>query len=147
MSLHSYSRCWLHIVYGTLNRNKVLNKNDRIILSDYYYKYSNEKNIYMKINYVHQNHVHLLIDLPTNITIENVVQLYKGSSSTWINKSDLLKTKFSWGRGYGVFSVSESVVKKTCKYIADQEKHHKLKTFTEEYKEFIEKYGMKYMHD
>ena len=147
MSLHSYSKCWLHIIFGTLNREKVLHKEARIRLSHYLYEYSKEENIYMKINYVNSDHVHLLIDLSTGLTIENAVRLFKGSSSHWINEEDLLHSKFSWGRGYGVFSVSESSVNKVGSYIAGQEEHHKLKSFTEEYKEFIEKYGMRYLDD
>lgn len=145
MSLHSYSKCWLHIIFGTLKREKILNKEARVELSKYFYEYSKEKNIYMKINYVNADHQHLLIDLPTKYSIEEVVQLYKGSSSNWLNKSNLLKTKFSWGRGYGAFSVSESAVGKVCEYIANQEEHHKVKSFADEYREFISKYGMKYI--
>lgn len=145
MSLHSYSKCWLHIIFGTLNREKILPKEARIALSEYFYNYSKGKSIYMKINYVNADHSHLLIDLPTSLSIEEVVQLYKGSSSNWMNKSDLLKTKFNWGRGYGVFSVSESAVSKVCEYIAKQEEHHKAKSFADEYKAFITKYGMKYV--
>lgn len=147
MSFHSYSKCWLHIIFGTLNREKILHREARIKLSEYFYEYSKTKNIYMKINYVNADHSHLLIDLPTNLSIEEAVQLYKGSSSNWINKSDLLKFKFSWGRGYGVFSVSESVVSKVCEYIANQEEHHKVKSFADEYREFIMKYGMNYVDE
>jgi len=134
-------------VFGTLNREKVLHKEARIKLSEYFYMYSKTKNIYMKINYVNADHSHLLIDLPTNLSIEKAVQLFKGSSSNWINKSNLLKIKFSWGRGYGVFSVSESSVSKVCEYIAKQDEHHKVKSFADEYREFITKYGLKYMDD
>ena len=147
MSLHSYSKCWLHIIFGTLNREKTLHKEARINLSNYFYEYSKEKNIYMKINYVNSDHVHLLIDLLTSLTIENAVRLFKGSSSHWINEKNLIDSNFSWGRGYGVFSVSESSVDKVCRYIAGQEEHHKLKSFATEYKEFIEKYGMRYVDD
>jgi REP element-mobilizing transposase RayT len=42
------------------------------------YEYSREKEIYMKINYFNADHTHALVDLPTNRTIEQVVQLLKG---------------------------------------------------------------------
>ena len=35
----------------------------------------------MKINYVNPDHVHTLIDLPTHLCIEDVMQLLKGGSS------------------------------------------------------------------
>ena len=98
----------------------------------------------MKINSVNADHVHALLDLPTHQTIEEVAQLLKGSSSHWINKNRIIPGKFNWGRGYGVFSVSQSNVEKVVKYITRQEQHHKKKTFMEEYKEFIKAYGMAY---
>jgi hypothetical protein len=51
-----------------------------------------------------------LLDLPTKLCVEDVMQLFKGGSSHWINESNLLAGKFGWGRGYGVFSVSHSGV-------------------------------------
>jgi REP element-mobilizing transposase RayT len=61
------------------------------------------KSLYMKINYVNADHVHTLVDLPTGLSIEEVAQLLKGSSSHWINGNDLITGKFAWGRGYGDF--------------------------------------------
>lgn len=59
----------------------------------------------MKVNYVNLEHVHAIIDLPTNYSIERVFKLFKGESSFWINDNKLLKRKFYWGRGYAAFSV------------------------------------------
>ena len=44
----------------------------------------------MKINYVNPEHVHGLVDLPTNLAIEDMMQLFKGASSHWINQSKLV---------------------------------------------------------
>ena len=140
MSLHSYSKCWLHFVWGTYNRQKLLHSTASLKLSEYFQFYANEKHVYIKQLYVNSDHVHILLDMPTNITIEDLAHLFKGSSSNWINKSDLLRTKFAWARGYGVFSVSQSSVDKVGIYIANQEEHHRRKTFTEEYEEFIRLY-------
>jgi REP element-mobilizing transposase RayT len=109
--------------------------------------YAIEKNIYLKINYFNPEHVHALIDLPTNKTIEEVVQLFKGSSSHWINQNKLLRGKFIWGRGYGAFSVSHSHVDRVAEYIADQEDHHRKKSFGEEFELFVKKYGLKWREE
>ena len=98
----------------------------------------------MRANYVNADHVHALIDLPTVFPIEKAVKLLKGSSSYWINQNKLTKTKFAWSRGYGAFSVSESVMPEVVKYINEQEKHHKKRAFLEEYKDFIKAYKMRY---
>jgi putative transposase len=106
--------------------------------------YSIEKGIYMKISYVNPEHVHTLIDLPTNKTIEEVVQLFKGGSSHWINEEKLLRGRFAWGRGYGAFSVSHSDVDRVAAYIATQEEHHRRKSFSEELELFVKKYGLEW---
>ena len=120
MSIHSYSRCWLHLVWATLDRHKVLHKDARVRVSEYLSEYARSRNIYMKINYVNVDHVHALIDLPTNTSIGDVVKLFKGSSSYWINQNRVITGKFSWGRGYGAFSVSQSNVPAVAIYITDQ---------------------------
>lgn len=87
------------------------------------------------------------IDLPTNLTIEQVVQLLKGSSSHWINEQKMLRGKFAWGRGYGAFSVSQSEVERVARYIAGQQEHHRKKTFAEEYEQFVQRYGLEWRDD
>jgi REP element-mobilizing transposase RayT len=88
--------------------------------------------------------VHALIDLPTRLSIEKVVQLLKGSSSHWLNSNEITTGKFAWGRGYGAFSVSHSNLDSVPRYIADQEEHHRVRTFTEELREFIDRHGLRW---
>jgi REP element-mobilizing transposase RayT len=146
MSLHSYSKCWLHLIWSTLGKEKIIsNKEIQIKISKYLFEYSNSKNIFMRVNYVNPDHVHALIDLPTNYSIEEVMKLIKGSSSHWINDKRFTGSNFFWGRGYGVFSVSESNIPKVIKYIETQEEHHKMKTFASEYENFIKAYGLRYI--
>jgi len=142
MSLHSYSRCWLHLIWGTLNREKLLNKSAATQVSRHLNACAKAKNFYMKTNHVNPDHVHALVDLPTSLSIEQLVQLLKGSSSHWINESNLLVGKFAWARGYGAFSVSESNVDHVVAYIAAQEEHHRVRSFAEEFKEFATRHGL-----
>ena len=144
MPLHSYTRCWLHIVWATIERRPLLEKSAAAKLSAHLHEYANEKGIYMKINFVNADHTHVLVDLPASMAIEEVVQLLKGSSSHWVNESNLVPGKFGWQRGYGAFSVSHSAVGEVCAYIANQEEHHRKKTFAEELKLFVERYGLKW---
>ena len=72
--------------------------------------------------------------------IGKVVQLIKGESSFWINKNNLTVEKFHWQDEYFAVSVSESMIAQVRNYIKKQEKHHLIKTFSDEYFEFMEKY-------
>jgi len=141
MSVRSYTKIWLHLIWGTHNREKSLpDKNLREKLSEYIYEYSKERNIFMKTNYVNSDHVHVLIDLPTDKTIEDILHLLKGSSSHWLNNQ--VSYKFSWAKGYAAFSVSESNADNVLKYIQNQEEHHRKISFMEEYEEFLKKYNI-----
>jgi REP element-mobilizing transposase RayT len=132
MAAHSYSRCWIHLIWSTLSREKLLNKHAASRVSRYLSGYAQTKGIYMKINYVNADHFHALVELPTSLTIEDLAQLFKGSSSHWINVNNVITGKFAWGRGYGAFSVSESNLDQVAAYIAEQEAHHRLRPFADE---------------
>ena len=147
MSLHSYSRVWLHLIWTTLDRELMLTKPAAVQASRFLTDYALEKSIYMKINYVNADHVHSLIDLPTNKSIEEVMQLFKGSSSHWINANKLLRGRFAWGRGYGAFSVSHSHADRVAAYIAGQEEHHKKKTFAQEFEVLVKRCGLQWYDD
>ncbi len=71
-------------------------------------------------------------------------KIVKGFFITLYKSKQVDRHKIFWGRGYGAFSVSASQVDNVINYIKNQEEHHTLKSFNEEYKMFIEKYGLKY---
>ena len=144
ISLHSYSRCWLHLIWATLNRERMLFGDPAKKVSAFLSEYAESKGIYMKINYVNPERVHALIDLPTQYSIEDIFKLIKGASSHWINQNRLVAGKFFWGRGYGVFSVSQSGLAQVARYIAAQEEHHRKRTFLEEYQQLIKRYGFEW---
>ena len=68
----------------------------------------------------------------------------KRNSSKWIKNKDEKYNKFYWQRGYGAFSINESIKKDLINYIDNQEDHHKNMSFKEEYRKFIQKYNIPY---
>ena len=144
MSLHSYSRVWLHVIWATHHRSRVLLGESAKLLSDYFNQLCQDKDIYLKMNYVNPEHVHLLLDLPTHFSIAEMIKQLKGNSSHWINQSGIVQGKFRWGRGYAAFSVSHSAVSQVAQYIGNQDTHHKRQSFMDEYREFMQKYELAY---
>jgi REP element-mobilizing transposase RayT len=57
MSAHSYSRCWLHLIWGTLNRERMFHKKAAARVSNYLSEYAEAKQFYMKINFVNADRV------------------------------------------------------------------------------------------
>ena len=90
------------------------------------------------------DHVHVLCLLSTSETISKLVEEMKRNSSRWIKSIDAWYRDFEWQGGYGVFSVSQSVVDKTKLYIENQQEHHRHTTFEEEYLSFLKLYGIEY---
>jgi len=74
--------------------------------------------------------------------MESIAKSLKGESSYWINENNIIPSKFKWQRGYGAFFVSASQLEKVKNYIAAQEEHHRVKTFTKEYNDWKNKYGL-----
>lgn len=90
------------------------------------------------------NHVHLLLGIPPAIAVSKAVQQIKGGSSGWIKETFPELGGFGWQDGYGAFTVSKSLVGEVNHYIATQREHHRLKTFEEEYRAFLEKHEVTY---
>ena len=90
------------------------------------------------------DHVHLAIRLSRTITIADLVETLKTSSSKWLKTQSPGLDEFSWQRGYGCFSVGPSDLDALCAYIDHQEEHHKTRTFQDEFWMFLKKYGVKY---
>ena len=90
------------------------------------------------------DHIHILTSLPKTMSLSDFVRTIKADSSKWMKSLDTVYKDFAWQEGYGAFSVSPSLTDKTVNYIRTQEEHHKKRTFQEEYKLFLEAYGIQY---
>ena len=137
-----YVKIWIHAVWSTKKNDKLLKtKEIRNKVFEHICQNGLEKGLLMEIVSGYDNHVHCLFRLKSDQTIKDAMRLLKGESSHWINKNKLLNFHFQWQKEYFAVSVSESQVGKVKNYIKGQEEHHRKKTFFDEYKEFIEKYG------
>jgi REP element-mobilizing transposase RayT len=90
------------------------------------------------------NHMHILCIMSKNIALAKLTEEIKRHSSRWIKTRGIYYKQFAWQGGYGGFSVSQSVLEKTRKYIENQELHHKKLTFNEELLAFYKEYGVEY---
>ncbi|MCF6333742.1 MAG: IS200/IS605 family transposase [Draconibacterium sp.] len=139
----SYVRIWLHCVWGTKNKIPFITKSNKEAILNHIKENARQKGIYIDFLNGHKEHIHCTISLDAEQTLSKIMQLIKGESSFWINNSNLVQGKFEWADEYFAVSVSESQINVVREYIKNQEIHHKLKSWEEEYNEFIEKYGFK----
>ena len=136
-----YIRIWIHIIWTTKNRERIITKQIKSKLLNHIRENAKTKNIFMDFINCEPEHVHATISLGSDQTISKIMQLIKGESSNWVNKNKLVQGHFEWQDEYIAVSVSESMINKVRDYIKNQEEHHRRKSFAEEYNEFIEKYG------
>ncbi len=137
----SYIRIWIHCVWGTKKRIAYFNKTNTMQVIDHIRENAKKKDIYIDFINIHKDHVHCLLSLNAGHSIDKDMRLIKGESSFWINRNKIVQGKFEWADEYFAVSVSESQINTVRNYIKHQEKHHKVKTWEEEYNEFIDKYG------
>ena len=91
-----------------------------------------------------EDHVHLLLRIHPEFAISKAVQLLKANSSKWINDNRKTSSPFQWQRGYGAFSVSQSMAHTVRNYIAGQRKHHARRTYQDEYLEILRKHEIEF---
>jgi len=97
------------------------------------------------------DHIHAFLGLKPAMKISDFARDIKNNSTNFINDKKLSLKRFSWQEGYGAFSYSHSQIENVYNYILNQEKHHKKKTFREEYLDFLRKFEIdfneKYLFD
>jgi REP element-mobilizing transposase RayT len=86
------------------------------------------------------DHLHILIGLRPSMALADLVRDIKADSSTYINKNRWVRGKFSWQEGYGAFSYGHSQLETIIRYTQNQEKHHRRRSFKEEYLAWLKKY-------
>ena len=141
---NTFTQIYLHLVFAVQNRMSLIQPEWKEEL----YKYitgivRNNRHKLIAINGM-PDHVHIAVGYKPHQLIPDLLQDIKGDSSKWINEKKFVRGKFNWQSGYGAFSFSHSHLDRVVKYILNQEKHHKRKTFQEEYKELLEKYDVMY---
>ena len=142
----SWVRIWIHLVFSTKNRTPYLNSHSiRKEFFEHIRQNAKEKEIWLDSVNGYQEHIHCLISLGKEQTISKVAQLIKGESSFWINRNDIIKSKFVWQDDYWAVSISDSHVERVRNYIKNQELHHAERPFKKEIDEFMKNYGWTYI--
>ncbi len=140
----SLANIYIHLIFSTKDRFPFLKDELREDLHAYMATVlSNLKCPAVLINSV-KDHVHILFQLNRTVTLAKAVEEVKKSSSKWIKTQSPNLEKFAWQAGYGAFSVSESNTGAVANYIRNQQEHHRVKSFQEEYREFLEKHKIDY---
>ena len=90
------------------------------------------------------DHIHLLVSMTPTISPSDFMADVKRASSKWVNDNHLVQGRFAWQEGFGAFSYSQSQIDNVVQYIRNQDEHHRMRTFREEYVSLLKAFGVNY---
>ena len=91
-----------------------------------------------------EDHIHLLAKLRPDRAVSDVLRDLKANASGWMHDVFPSLKDFSWQRGYGAFTVSQSNVEEVRRYITKQKEHHRRVSFRDEFIQFLQANGIEY---
>ena len=141
---HTYTNLLTLIIFSTKDRLPYLNEDRRDDVFEYIGGIVRElKGAAINVNGA-QDHVHILVRLPSFLAVATLVEIMKTNSSRWIHEQRVLHRTFAWQTGYSAFSVSESQADDVSRYITNQREHHRRITFQEELIAFLDRAHIQY---
>jgi putative transposase len=140
----TFTQIYIHIVFSVADRDPILSKDWRPELFKYMSGIITHKNHKSIIVNGLSDHVHLLVGYRPAQALADLVRDIKANSSGFINKNRWTHHAFHWQEGYGAFSYSRAELDRVYHYIEDQEAHHQIKSFREEYVELLNEYGIEF---
>ena len=148
---HTYTSLLYHIVFATKQRQPTIEESWRAQLHQYLGgTVRGLGGVALEVGGV-TDHVHLLVSLNQNHRIADFMRELKASTSKWVNRSGLTPARFEWQRGYGAFSVNQSLRETVRRYIQRQEEHHRKQHFEGEFIALLDahqiEYDSKYVFD
>src|SRR5690606_5197184 len=141
---NTYTQIYLQIVFSVKGRENLIQKKWKEELYKYICGIVNgkEQKVYA-IGGV-GDHIHILVSIKPNIALSDLIRDIKANSSKWINEKGFVLGKFQWQEGFGAFSYAQSQLDAVIAYINNQEQHHLVKTFKDEYLELLQKFNVEY---
>ena len=85
-----------------------------------------------------EDHVHVLARLRPDKSLSDVLRDLKAGASGWMHDVFPRLADFSWQRGYGAFSVSQSNLQQVQRYLREQKEHHRTISFRDEFIQFLQ---------
>ena len=141
---NTYTQLYIHIIFAVKGRANLISTKWK----DELYKYitgiiTNKKQKLISINGM-PDHIHMLVGVKPDVIISNLVRDVKANSSRFISSKQWVSGNFQWQNGFGAFTLGHSQLNSIINYIKTQEEHHKIKSFEEEYIDFLKKYEINF---
>jgi putative transposase len=105
---HTYVDLVVHFVFSTKDRRPFLTPERQQLIWPYMGGIAKQNRIKPIIIGGIEDHVHMLLAMPSDMDPATAMQYVKGGSSKWFRENHL--TEFQWQQGFAAFGVSHSLV-------------------------------------
>ena len=140
----SHTNLLYHIVFSTKDRRPLIKRDYELRLHDYIGgTIRSLGGICLELNGT-EDHIHLLTKLRPDRAVSDVLRDLKANASGWMRDVFPSVKHFSWQRGYGAFTVSQSNADEVRRYVARQKEHHRKVSFRDEFIQFLKVNGIEY---
>ena len=141
---NTYTQIYIHIVFAVRGRQNLIRRQIKEELQKYISGIiQKQRHKLLAINCM-PDHCHSFIGMRPDASLSDLVGDMKAYSSSFISGRGLVPGKFNWQGGFGAFSHCRRETDTVVKYIQNQEEHHRIKTFKEEYLEILREFNVKY---
>ena len=130
-----FTQLYLHCVWATWDRLPLITpKLEQSVYAAILTKCRELKCEPLAINGM-PDHVHLLVRLPTTISVAQLLKEVKGASSHLVTHEIAPGEFFKWQGTYGAFTLAKSAVPEVKAYIERQKEHHAERSFRPEWEQ------------
>ncbi len=141
---HSFSKVYIHIIFSTKERRRWLDDAVRARVHAYIATLARDAGCPFAAVGGPDDHVHLLVDMGKKVHPVEMIGRIKQESSKFFKTLGSEYHNFYWQAGYGMFSVGPTRVNDVKVYIDGQVEHHRKQTFQDEFRAFLNRYGIEY---
>lgn len=142
--MSTYTQIIYQIVFGTKGRQNVLTVEQRPELYKYIWGILQNKKCHLYRIGGTENHIHIITHLHPSVSLSTLVKDIKLATGNFIKTNDLFKNFSRWQEGYGAFTYSINEKDRLIEYVKNQEEHHRVKTFREEFVELLNEHEIKF---
>jgi putative transposase len=140
----SYTNLLYHIVFSTKERRPLITPEYEPRLYEYIGgTIRGLGGVSLELNGT-ADHVHLLAKLRPDRALSDVLRKLKAHATGWMHDVFPALKDFSWQRGYGAFTVSQSNVEEIRNYLRRQKEHHAKISFRDEFIQFLKANDIEY---
>lgn len=124
MHRRSFSHLYVHLVWATWDRLPVLDARMRnAVYACIQGECQELRTEVLAIGGI-EDHVHLLVRIPTTVAVASLAKQVKGTSSHLVNHQAAPGVGLKWQGGYGAFSISRSHLARVTTYVLEQPQRH-----------------------